>query len=185
MVAASAFCANQAVAGAIQEAEGTEKCAVANPDLERPPDHERRMQWWGQDFSSPEQTITASKGDWESCMTLNGHWRYGAADRDWKPPATVMSNLIHCGAGGGNFLLNIGPRADGSVPAPRVEILKTVGTWMRANGSSIGLPLGPPDEPVAVLALEFDSPPTRNSMATRLFVDSSILIEEQMKKGWG
>jgi hypothetical protein len=48
-----------------------------------------------------------------------------------------------------------------------------------------GLPRDPPDEPVTVLALDFDSPPTQNSMATRLFVDDSILIAEQMKKGWG
>jgi alpha-L-fucosidase len=47
-----------------------------------------------------------------------------------------------------------------------------------------GLPIDPPDNPVTVLTLEFDSPPIQNSMATRIFAESSILYGEQIKKGW-
>jgi alpha-L-fucosidase len=93
--------------------------------------------WMAGDFSTPEQTITASKGDWESCMTLNDHWGYGAADNNWKQAGTVLENLLQCAQGGGNYLLNIGPRADGSVPEPSIRILKEVGAWLRANGDSL------------------------------------------------
>jgi alpha-L-fucosidase len=93
--------------------------------------------WMAGDFSTPEQTITAAKGDWESCMTLNDHWGYGAADNNWKQAGTVIENLLQCAQGGGNYLLNIGPRADGSVPEPSVRILKEVGAWLRANGDSL------------------------------------------------
>ena len=47
-----------------------------------------------------------------------------------------------------------------------------------------GLPSDPPDYPVTVLTLEFDALPIQNSMATRIFAESSILHSEQMKKGW-
>ena len=48
-----------------------------------------------------------------------------------------MSNLATCAEGGGNYLLNIGPKPDGSVPAESVEILESVGQWLDGNGKSI------------------------------------------------
>ena len=93
--------------------------------------------WMAGDFSTPEQSIKAAKGDWESCMTLNDHWGYGAADDNWKSPKTLVSNLVNCAQNGGNYLLNIGPKADGSVPEPSVRILRTVGKWIEKNGPAI------------------------------------------------
>jgi alpha-L-fucosidase len=93
--------------------------------------------WMAGDFSTPEQSIKAAKGDWESCMTLNDHWGYGAADDNWKPAKTLVSNLVNCAQNGGNYLLNIGPKADGSVPEPSVRILRTVGKWIEKNGPAI------------------------------------------------
>ncbi len=91
------------------------------------------------DFSTPEQQITAAaKGRaWESCMTLNGSWGYQRADDSWKNPQTVVRNLIQCCNGGGNYLLNIGPKGDGSIPAESVSILSDVGKWIARNGESI------------------------------------------------
>src|SRR4030095_14280579 len=76
------------------------------------------------DFSTPEQRIQAEEGDraWESCMTMNGSWGYQQADDDWKTPKTIIRNLISCARDGGNYLLNIGPRPDGSVPEESVRI---------------------------------------------------------------
>ena len=89
-----------------------------------------------EDFATPEQRIEAADRAWEACMTLNGSWGYTRAD-DWKSPKTVVRNLITCARDGGNYLLNIGPRPDGSVPEESVRILTAVGKWMEKNGDTI------------------------------------------------
>ena len=91
------------------------------------------------DFSTPEQKIVAEAGgrSWESCMTLNDSWGYQRADDNWKSSRTVIRNLITCVHDGGNYLLNIGPRGDGSIPEETVRILTEVGHWMDGNGETI------------------------------------------------
>jgi alpha-L-fucosidase len=89
------------------------------------------------DFSTPEQRIEAAKNAWESCMTMNGSWGYQKTDDDWKSPKTIVRNLITCAHDTGNYLLNIGPKPDGSVPEESVRILSSVGKWMDRNGQSI------------------------------------------------
>jgi alpha-L-fucosidase len=91
------------------------------------------------DFSTPEQQITAAANGraWESCMTMNDSWGYHKSDDNWKTPRTVIRNLITCSHGGGNYLLNIGPRPDGSIPEESTRILTTVGQWLDKNGASI------------------------------------------------
>ncbi len=91
------------------------------------------------DFSTPEQEISAAqKGRaWEACMTMNDSWGFNRGDNNWKTAKTIVSNLANCARGGGNYLLNIGPKPDGSVPAESVEILETVGRWLDTNGKSI------------------------------------------------
>jgi alpha-L-fucosidase len=91
------------------------------------------------DFSTPEQEITAERGGraWESCMTLNDSWGYQRADDDWKSPKSVVRNIVSCAGQGGNYLLNIGPRGDGSIPEESVKILQHAGHWMQRNGETI------------------------------------------------
>ena len=91
------------------------------------------------DFSTPEQHIHASeKGRaWETCMTINDSWGYQKADDDFKSTKTIVSNLIQCAHGGGNYLLNIGPKPDGSVPEEEVKVLEETGKWMDKNGPTI------------------------------------------------
>jgi alpha-L-fucosidase len=91
------------------------------------------------DFSTPEQRIEADKAGraWESCMTLNDSWGYHRADDDWKRPTTVIRNLISCARDGGNYLLNIGPKPDGSIPEESVRIMTEVGQWLGRNGAAI------------------------------------------------
>lgn len=91
------------------------------------------------DFSTPEQEITIDKEGraWESCMTLNDSWGYNRGDDAWKTPKTIVSNLARCAAGGGNYLLNIGPEPDGSIPGQSVTILETVGQWLGTNGAAV------------------------------------------------
>ncbi|HTC82812.1 MAG TPA: alpha-L-fucosidase [Rhizomicrobium sp.] len=91
------------------------------------------------DFSTPEQTIRAETGGraWESCMTLNDSWGFQRADDNWKTPRTVIRNLISCARDGGNYLLNIGPEPDGSIPPESIRILTEVGAWMKTGGRTI------------------------------------------------
>lgn len=89
------------------------------------------------DFSTPEQTTQSTKGDWESCMTINDSWGYLAGDQNWKSTQQLLQNLVECARDGGNYLLDIGPRADGSVPEPAIERLRTMGRWLRANGDAV------------------------------------------------
>ena len=89
------------------------------------------------DFATPEQRITADKRAWESCMTMNDSWGYQHADDNWKTPKTVVRNLVTCARDTGNYLLNIGPRPDGSIPEESVGILTKVGGWMQRNGPAI------------------------------------------------
>ncbi len=91
------------------------------------------------DFSTPEQRIAAAESGraWESCMTLNESWGYDSADDEWKSARTIVRNLITCARGRGNYLLNVGPRGDGSIPEASVRILKEVGKWLDTNGEAI------------------------------------------------
>ncbi len=91
------------------------------------------------DFSTPEQQITATEVGraWESCMTMNDSWGYHRADDGWKAPKQIIRNLITCAHDGGNYLLNIGPKPDGTVPLESAAILDAVGRWTARNGESV------------------------------------------------
>lgn len=92
------------------------------------------------DTETPEQTIpaTGTPGrDWETCMTMNDTWGYKSYDNNWKSPQTLIRNLIDIASKGGNYLLNVGPTAEGVIPEPSVERLAAVGKWLQANGEAI------------------------------------------------
>ena len=92
------------------------------------------------DFGTPEQQIPASGlpgVDWESCMTMNDTWGFKSYDHNWKSPETLVRQLIDSASKGGNYLLNVGPTAEGEVPAPSVERLGAVGRWTRVNGEAV------------------------------------------------
>lgn len=70
-------------------------------------------------------------------MTLNTTWGYSEHDKAWKSDATLIRNLIDIASKGGNYLLNIGPKGDGSVPEESVKSMQAIGRWMKQNGESI------------------------------------------------
>lgn len=93
------------------------------------------------DHKTPEQRIPnlseLDGQDWETCMTMNGTWGYKSYDHNFKSPQTLVRNLIDIASKGGNFLLNVGPTAEGEFPPESVEILSKMGDWMKINGESI------------------------------------------------
>jgi alpha-L-fucosidase len=74
---------------------------------------------------------------WETPQTLNTTWGYSKFDQQWKTPGDVIHRMVEIIGKGGNYLLNIGPMADGTIPSPSVATLRRVGVWMQANGESI------------------------------------------------
>jgi alpha-L-fucosidase len=99
------------------------------------------------DFGTPEQQIPPAgiRGvDWESCMTMNETWGFKSYDNQWKSVETLVHNVIDTASKGGNYLLNVGPTAEGEIPPPSVERLAGIGKWMKVNGDAIyGTTAGP------------------------------------------
>lgn len=92
------------------------------------------------DFGTPEQEIPATGipgADWESCMTMNNNWGYNSHDNHWKSSEDLVRKLIDIASKGGNFLLNVGPTAEGVFPQASIERLKDIGSWMSVNHESI------------------------------------------------
>ncbi|HJP82516.1 MAG TPA: alpha-L-fucosidase [Fimbriimonadaceae bacterium] len=93
------------------------------------------------DYGTPEQEIPANGFgpgvDWESCMTMNDTWGFSSHDHNWKSSAKLVQNLIDCVSKGGNYLLNVGPTAEGLIPQPSIERLAQVGNWTSTYGESI------------------------------------------------
>ncbi|MBM3435414.1 MAG: hypothetical protein FJY07_04245 [Bacteroidetes bacterium] len=92
------------------------------------------------DFGTPEQEIPATGipgTDWETCMTMNDHWGYNKYDDNWKSTKDLIQKLADIASKGGNFLLNVGPKSDGTFPDESIKRLKEIGKWMDKNSESI------------------------------------------------
>lgn len=108
-----------------------------------------RLQGYG-DYDTPEQglPVNAPESDyWELCMTMNDSWGYQHNDSNYKSPSQIIRIFAECISMGGNLLLDIGPMADGTIPAEQVNILKEMGRWTSKHseavyGTGAGLPPG-------------------------------------------
>ncbi len=90
------------------------------------------------DFSISEQSLSpSSKKAWESCLTIGQNWGYNKHDSVWKSPEMLVRHLVEVVANGGNLLLNVGPKGDGTFPDWATERLKAVGKWMDINHEAI------------------------------------------------
>lgn len=107
-----------------------------------------RMGGYG-DYGTPEQAmpVTPPNGPWEFCVTINDNWGYRLNDPNHKTPRQCVRMLAECAGMGGNLLLDIGPKADGSLQPEQAQVLTELGTWTRRNGEALygtrrGLPHG-------------------------------------------
>jgi alpha-L-fucosidase len=91
------------------------------------------------DFDTPEQFVPARAParTWETCMTINESWGYNPADTNYKSARELIHTLCEVAGRGGNLLLNIGPKGDGSLPAELTDRLACIERWMARNGESI------------------------------------------------
>ena len=91
------------------------------------------------DFETPEQFVPASPpdGPWETCMTMNATWGYCPADTGYKSARELVHTLCEVAGRGGNLLLNVSPKGDGSLPSEQTERLDAVAAWMARSRESI------------------------------------------------
>ena len=102
---------------------------------------------YGGDYATPEQEIpdAVEKGlDWETCMTMNDRWGYNIHDHNFKSTADLLRKLSDIVSKNGNFLLNVGPKPDGTFPQDSIDRLSEIGKWMDVNGEAIHGTIGSP-----------------------------------------
>ncbi len=75
--------------------------------------------------------------DWETPATINHTWGYKKDDEDWKSPTELIQKLVDITSKGGNYLLNVGPTAEGIIPQPSVDRLLAMGEWLAVNGEAV------------------------------------------------
>jgi len=97
------------------------------------------------DYDTPEQNFPVSRpiyNWWELCMSMNNSWGYNPSDTLYKTPYEVITIFADVVSNGGNLLLDIGPREDGSIPWQQVNILEELGGWNKRNGEAVFGTLG-------------------------------------------
>lgn len=108
-----------------------------------------RIQGYG-DYETPEQGVPIRRPVspwWELCMTMNDSWGYAPTDTNYKSANMLLRTFVDCISNGGNLLLDIGPKEDGTIPQEQVDILKEFGRWTKKHADAIygtraGIPEG-------------------------------------------
>jgi alpha-L-fucosidase len=125
-----------------------------------------RLQGYG-DYDTPEQNLPVSRPKynwWELCMTINNNWGYQPMDTNWKTPYEIITIFADVISNGGNLLLDIGPKQDGTIPDEELFVLAKLGEWTKANekaifGTRAGIPQG-----------HFYGPTTLSKDSTKLYL---------------
>lgn len=101
------------------------------------------------DYKTPEQALPTvpPEGDWEFCTTLNDSWGYNPKDTNYKSPRQLIRILTECIGMGGNLLLDIGPKPDGTIDEKAEALLLELGAWVHKYPEAVyatkrGLPQG-------------------------------------------
>ncbi|MEI6575627.1 MAG: alpha-L-fucosidase [Bacteroidota bacterium] len=125
-----------------------------------------RLQGYG-DYDTPEQGIPIGKQKtpyWELCMTINDSWGYQPTDIEFKSPNEIIRIFADCISLGGNMLLDVGPKEDGTIPAEEVAVLKELGRWTKKHAPAIyGTKAGIPRD-------WFSGPSTLSADSTKLYL---------------
>jgi len=119
------------------------------------------------DFVTPEQFVpaTAPGARWESCLTMNDSWGYNPDDTEYKSARAIIHALCETAGRGGNLLLNVSPKGDGTIPDEQTVRLAEVAGWMSRHASAIH------DTTAGLEPWQFYGPSTRTGQA-----GSSVLV---------
>ena len=86
------------------------------------------------DNQVPDHTVP---GAWETPATINDTWGFKKNDHNWKPADILIFRLVDIVSKGGNYLLNVGPTAEGVIPPESVKVLQQIGSWLQVNGEAV------------------------------------------------
>ncbi|MGX9718538.1 alpha-L-fucosidase [Stenotrophomonas acidaminiphila] len=92
------------------------------------------------DYATPElglPILRPAQSHWELCLTMNRSWGYQPRDEEYKSPNQIIQIFAQTIGMGGNLLLDIGPKADGSIDPRQVEILEKLGRWTGKHAEAI------------------------------------------------
>jgi alpha-L-fucosidase len=98
-----------------------------------------RIQGYG-DYATPELGVPVQRPDspyWELCLTMNDSWGWQPSDTNFKTPYMLLRTFVDCLSNGGNLLLDIGPREDGTIPEEEIAVLKEFGRWTKKHSEAI------------------------------------------------
>jgi len=90
-------------------------------------------------YATPEQFVPPQPlpGPWETCLTMNETWAYNPNDTRYKSARALVHRLCEIAGKGGNLLLNVGPRGDGTLPPEQAARLEAIAGWTARNGECI------------------------------------------------
>ncbi|GGW28221.1 alpha-L-fucosidase [Arenibacter certesii] len=92
------------------------------------------------DYATPEQGMPITRPEnkfWELCLTMNDSWGYQKNDHNYKTEDQIIGIFADVISNGGNLLLDIGPKGDGSIPDEQVAILEGLGRWTNKHKEAI------------------------------------------------
>ena len=98
-----------------------------------------RIQGYG-DYATPEigaPVVRPKARYWELCYTINDSWGYQQGDTNFKSKQFLLTTFVDCLSKGGNLLLDITPKADGTIPQENIDVLKAFGRWTKKHAEAI------------------------------------------------
>jgi alpha-L-fucosidase len=122
------------------------------------------------DYKSTGDNVIPSESSaeaWETPATINDTWGYRTDDTNWKSPGQITFKLVDIVSKGGNYLLNVGPTAEGVIPQASQDALRTVGRWLKVNGEAV---YGASPSPFGEEFGEFSSRGTKDVRGNKLFL---------------
>lgn len=138
-----------------------------------------RLQGYG-DYDTPEQNFPVSRPDmkyWELCMTMNESWGYYKDDNNYKTPYEIITIFADVISMGGNLLLDIGPKEDGTIPEEQIQILTELGKWTNRHSEAIFGTTG------GIMQGHFYGPTTlsKDSLNLYLFIPGKVMGDVVVK----
>ncbi len=90
-------------------------------------------------IKTPEQTLPGivSNEPWESCITMGTQWAWKPTNEEYKSGTRLIEILIETRSKGGNLLLNMGPKPDGSLPEEQEANLREIAAWNFINYEAV------------------------------------------------